>query len=284
MTPATLLTLAASLLLAQPPAAQPPPAPSNPATPREIFPLVRIDLSTRTVEFDGLVPLDCHDPQTPKVYLELLVCGPDSREHESLVMTRAKPSHIHAALLMLGLEPGAPGRFEPREGHPSPVPAAGPPITIEIAFTNAQGQPATVSPLEWIKSAKDGRAFDAAIRPAIKDAAAPAWLFTGSRFVSRTDPATGQKREVYDADGTGVVIGLHTFGSEVVGLNATLSPDASTLEPEWIADPARVPAMGTKVIVRLKSPADPAHPPAQPPPSPAHPPQPPPASPPRSPP
>ncbi len=253
---------------------QPAPEPAAvSAVPHTIFPGVRIDRAAKFVEFDGTVPMDCHDPQTPHVYLELLVCGPDSREHESLVMTRAKPSHIHAALLMLGLEPGAPGRFESRDGRALAIAAAGPEVVIEIETAGADGTKVIARPAEWIKSAKDGRAFDGAAGPGAAKIP-PAWVFSGSRFVKRPDPATGQRREVYDADGTGVVIGLHTFGSEVVGLRQALSPDAATLEPEWIADASRVPKMGTPVVVRLRSAADrapgavPVSPPVPPPPRP----------------
>ncbi|MFN0011550.1 MAG: YdjY domain-containing protein [Phycisphaerales bacterium] len=248
----------ACVLLVLQPAPEPVPARSVPGEPpaaRDIFPGVRVDLAAKVVEFDGVVPMDCHDPQTPHVYLELLVCGPDSREHESLVMTRAKPSHIHAALLMLGLEPGAPGRFESRDGRAVAIAAAGPEVAVEFEYAGGDGKKVIARPAEWIKSAKDGRGFDGAGGTGVAKTP-PVWVFSGSRFVKRPDPATGQHREVYDADGTGVVVGLHTFGSEVVGLRQALSPDSARLEPEWIADTARVPKMGTSVVVRLRSAGD----------------------------
>ncbi len=252
-----------SLSLLAPTAAPrvPPPAlPARPAPPaadprpvlREVFPLVRVDVQAGVVEFDAQVAMDCHDPQTPRVYLELVACAPDSREHESLIVTRARPSHVHAALLMLGLEPGAPGRFEPRDGRAVAVPAAGPALEIELAWREGDA-PRRAGPGDWIVSAKTGRRFGDAGAGQGDEDTRPVWLFCGSRFVLRPDPAGGERREVYDADGTGVVIGLHTFGSEVIGLGRTLSPDAATLEPEWIADAARVPALGTPVAVRLRA-------------------------------
>src|SRR3954462_6625174 len=37
--------------------------------------------------------------------LEFLVCSTGTKEYESALRTRARPSHLHFALLMLGLEP-----------------------------------------------------------------------------------------------------------------------------------------------------------------------------------
>ena len=68
-------------------------------------------MGAKTVEFDGTVPIDCHDPRTPRVYLEVAVCTPDTKEHEALVVTRVKPSDVHAALLAAGLEAGEPGTW-----------------------------------------------------------------------------------------------------------------------------------------------------------------------------
>ncbi len=44
-------------------------------------------------------------------WLEQVACSPNSREHESLVVVKAKPSEIHAALLLAGFEPGSPGTW-----------------------------------------------------------------------------------------------------------------------------------------------------------------------------
>ncbi len=61
------------------------------------------------------------------------------------------------------------------------------------------------------------------------------------------------RREVYDADGTGLLIGLTTFGSEVLSYPALYSHDSAIEEPLWIADPERVPVLGTALTVRLKA-------------------------------
>lgn len=201
---------------------------------REVFPCVRADANARVVEFDADVAINCHHPKTPKVYLELVACTPDTREHESLVVTRALPSHIHAALLLAGLEPGAPGRvfFEGRE--PRKTAPTGPRVYIEFVWRHPDGREQASAPEAWIVNARDGTRFEPG-----------GWVFSGSRIVP------WQGRDFYDADGTGTIIGLTTFGSETISPARVLSPESSIDDPEWIADVARVPTMGTPVRVRI---------------------------------
>ena len=87
---ATVCTLAAAVAFAEP---------------MEVFPGVRLDRDAGYVEFDGTVPIIADAGDGTVVFLELMVCIPDTKEHEALVMAPVKPSHVHAALLALGLEP-----------------------------------------------------------------------------------------------------------------------------------------------------------------------------------
>ena len=218
------------------------PAPPAPSGPREMFPLVRVDLAAKLVEFDGIVPINCHDPVTPLVYLELVACSPDTREHESLVMTRARPSNVHAALLAIGLEPGVPGSWEFQDKKLIPVPPRGDGVEVSVAYRDAAGREIECPVTDWIINARTGGPFV----PREGDPAGPRWVFAGSVIAKR------QGREVYDADGSGTFIGLCTFGSEVVAWRDTISPEAMVDEPVWIADAAKVPASGTPVVVRLR--------------------------------
>lgn len=206
-------------------------APSTAPDRRELFPGVAASLSQRWVEFEGTVPINAHDPVTPRVYLELMVCTPDTKEHESLVMTRALPSHVHAALLAIGLEPGSPGTFRQEDTRIIPVEASGPTVRISVR----QGQ-SPWQPLEsWIINAETRERFTAQ------------WVFAGSRIRTR------QGRERYDADGMGTLIGLTSFGAEVIAPRQTISPDSFVAEPVWIADTARTPKFGTPVTVRIEA-------------------------------
>jgi len=162
------------------------------------------------------------------VYLELVACTPDTREHESLVVSPATPSLIHAALLAIDLAPGAPGRIDATADGIVRTPATGDRVAVTFHWKTH-----TASPDDWVR-AESGEPVTAFT-----------WVFAGSRFVTRNG------REVYDADGTGTVIGLTTFGAEVIALTATLSPDSGTDAPMFLANKAAMPPRGTPVVVRI---------------------------------
>ncbi len=216
----------------------------------DVFPHVRVDTLRGVVEFDGIVPLDCHDPETPDVYLELVACTRGTREHESLVMTEAKPSHVHAALLLAGFEPGSPGGLGGRAADGSRVAASDPrgdPVRVTIVYEDAEGRTTETDAAEMIAHIDTGARIETA-----------GWVFGGSAFVEY------RENEFYDADGTGLLIGLATFGAphldgptfggETIGLAEVFSPEAAVAEPVWVADAARVPAYLTRVVVRLSRP------------------------------
>lgn len=205
----------------------------------EMFPFIRVDVRARLIELDGIVPIDAHDPATPDVYLELVACTPDTREHESLVMMRARPSNVHAALLAIGLEPGSPGSWAVMGGQLVKTPPTGPPLEITIAYRDDAGREVEAAAWDWIVSAKTG------------DRILPAGSPTPFRFAGST-MAVRQGREGYDADGTGTLIGLTTFGMETIAWREVISPEAALEEPEWLADRSRVPKFGTPVVVRIR--------------------------------
>ncbi|MBL8759773.1 MAG: hypothetical protein JNL50_00580 [Phycisphaerae bacterium] len=217
------------------------PSPSPTAAPalREVFPGVRVDVARKLVEFDGMVPIDVHNPKSPRVYLEVIACTFDSKEHESLVVTRVKPSHVHAALLLIGLEPGAPGSW--RIDEPSrvvSVPPQGSAVRVSLVFNPTLPDAKEIDPAELV--------FNARTKARASSLAGAGFVFGGSRIVE------WQGQSFYDADGTGTLIGLATFGSETIAWREVFSPEATVAEPVWIADNERVPAAGTMVTVRLR--------------------------------
>lgn len=228
----------------------PTPAPTNAAL-IEMFPGVRVDAARRTIEFDGIVPIDAHNPKTPLVYLETIVCGRDSREHESLVMTTVPASHVHAALLAIGAHPGRPGAWWWNGGRLQTIAPTGTPLRVSFRVESAiAGASEASSPesgtreepaISWVKLHPSGNAM---IEPRLWDS--PLWTFGGSLIVTR------RGREFYDADMTGQIIGLTTFGGETISFRDVLSPEAAVQEPMWIADAARVPPFGTRVTVVVR--------------------------------
>lgn len=242
-----------------------PTSPSTPAAPQtstteaaplaamvELFPHVRLDAAAKAVEFDAIVPVDCHDPQTPIVYLELVCCAPDTREHESLLMTRALASHIHAALLAAGLEPGAPGLVDFRGKEITGRLPRGGALRIKLITRDEGGAAVVATPGDWIVGIRGENFGPLPEGPGVWGREG-GWVFAGSRFVNRRDIETGKVREVYDADGGGQIIGLTTFGSETIAWRQVLSPEAGITAPAWIARRERVPRAGTPVVVRVKA-------------------------------
>lgn len=226
--------------------APPAPAPTTiepaPVTPkpssslRDVFPHVRADVSAGIVEFDASVPIDAHDERTPLVYLEVVACPPDTKEHESLLVTNARGRDIHAALLMIGLQGGAPARWV----WTGPSLVAHPPSgdAVEIIVAWGEGASARQDRITtWIISNRNQTSLDAD---------GGRFVFAGSRMVSRG----GVER--YEAEGAGTLIGLTTFGSEMIAWSNLYHHDSSIADPQWIANAATMPPRGTRVVVRIR--------------------------------
>ncbi|MBK7405631.1 MAG: hypothetical protein IPJ41_13660 [Phycisphaerales bacterium] len=221
-----------------PPEADRPPHAVSPGL-VEVLPGVRADPREGIVEFDGEIAVDCHDLETPDVYLEVVCCGRDSREHEALVVTDVAASLVHAALLSVGAEPGHPGGWRREGDRVVPVQPEGSGVEVWILVRGPDGTIAEHAPGSWIRDLKSGRSLS-------EIAPDDGWVFAGSRVRRFGD------RDVYDADGTGQIVGLHTFGSETIAWKHVESPDSAQDDPRWLAIDDRVPPIGTPVTIRLR--------------------------------
>lgn len=193
----------------------------------EYAPGVLIDFSLRRVELDAEVVLR----QGP---LELLACTPDTKEHESILRVRARPSHIYHALGLIGISPGHPARWD--EETSRPIPPDGEEISIALTWDARSGRE-YIDAWEWLHVA--GSDKSATPRP---------WLFTASV----RDP---QGRLAADRDGT--VITVVEFGTELVGLGEFHSADDAELWLEAFTE--RIPPVGTRCALVLSA-ADQDHP------------------------
>lgn len=223
---------------AAPAASTPRPSPVAAEPPRlvELAPGLRVDRAARRVEIDGTVPVDAGGPEQPVVFLEWLVCTPDTKEHESLVVTSVRPSLVHAALLSLGLEPGAPGSWEWQETRIVPHPPTG--ACLRVLVRRQGGPDAPLA--SWVTDRRTGRSL-------LEHFPGEGFVFAGSRTVERQGAVS------YRADRDGGVVGLACFSSELIAFTRLVNPDASVEEPVWIADPARVPPRSTPVTVILEA-------------------------------
>ncbi len=242
-----------------PAAAPSPSAPAaSPASPSQappppglvtIFPSVRVDRAAGVVEFDATVPIDPRDPNTPTIFLEVIACPRDTKEHETLLVTSAKPSHIHAALLLIGLEPGAPGRVEWKDKAPVRIPPRGPEVDITFRYRDQNGASHEARPADWIKDGQTDRPMPGRTG---ESTAAPRWVFAGS-LMRNAMTESGVRMPRYEADADGTLIGFATFGSELLAYAEVISHESSVDAPVWIADAKTIPQVGTSVVVVLRA-------------------------------
>ena len=210
------------------------------------LPHVTVDREARIVEIDAQVVNREVD------WLELLLCTEGGREHETILTTAARPSHVHLALILIGLQPGQVQRGEPIDpDDPGAgyrlIPAEGPAVNVELVYSPPKREhdedhehdqhvapPVTVDAGAWV--------YD---RRAEQTLAGTTWLFTGSKFVRH------EGRPLYVADLSGTLISLVNFGDDVLAprTDKTNRNDEQALGCHTPA----IPPVGTPVTVRLSA-------------------------------
>lgn len=196
------------------------------------WPNLTVNIEEKFIDVEGVVGIDIG-------WLEQIVCLPGTRTHESLMIALAKPSHIHAALLLIGMEAGRPGRWKLNETGDDYT--ADPPEGSEVMATfvyedEETGETREVPIHAWVRDHNSGRRLPD-----------EPWIFGGSRMVTDF-----QDRQVYEADVSGSIMGLVTFGDELLGWSQVLPDKEDVMLPEWEADPEAVPSPDTKVTLRLR--------------------------------
>lgn len=233
---------------AYPAVAPPTDVPSEVPAPKagsvELFPGIRVDRQSKTVEIDGVVPIDAHqfDRKTGArlhIFLEVVLCPFDTKEHETLVATTARPSNIHAALLLLGLEPGKPGSwtFDEQTRTLKEIPPEGPALDVTIVWTDEKGEVVELPAEQLVERVPGGGTLTTEGRES-------GWVFAGSAERQRLGET------YYAADAEGTAVGLATFGTETVAWRSVYSPEDAVSKPQWAAS-STLPARGTKVVVRI---------------------------------
>lgn len=193
-----------------------------------------------TVDRDaGHIDIEAEVVNRDADWLELLVCAPGSREYESILASPARPSHIHLALIMLGLEPGSPLSWQ-RTDHDNGFdvqPPTGPRLAIHLHWQeDSQDHQAAAN--TWVVNQKNDRPL-----------AENVWLFAGSKF---HEPEDGER--VYMADLNGTIITLVNFGDELLTRPTTVTNQ--TDDQAWSTRTAAIPPEGTAVTIRLTPLAD----------------------------
>ncbi len=199
------------------------------------WPHLRIDLNARVIEIEGVCAINSG-------WLEQIVCTVETRTHESLVATQAKPSHLHAALLLIGLEPGKPGWWKVDPDDPEGrkwivQPPAGSHVSITFEWKDGEGVLRRAAAREWVRDFHTHNLLPEG-----------PWIFGGSMM---KPDYTGVM--TYVADRTGSIAGLVTFGDELLGWCEVLPDQESVMAPEWEANTPAMPETGTRVVVRLRA-------------------------------
>ena len=203
-----------------------------------VFPFIRVNVGARLVEFDGVIsPLMDPTGEGRRFYIEQIVCTQGTKEHESLVVTRARPSHLHAALLMIGAEQGHPVFWTYPEGQTVVHAPTGDRVRVEVEYVDQDAQTQVIDPLIWVVPRDGVTEFPRAEGK---------WLFAGS--VERNTSAG----RLYEADAAGTVVGLASFGTEVIAWSQPISHEEVDGDLAWIAYQAAMPPANTPVIVRIR--------------------------------
>ncbi len=193
----------------------------------EFAPGITVLPDSKEVQFSGEVCLTTG-------WLEVAVCSRGTREHESLVVTDVAPSLVHAGLLLLDLEPGEPGRWAVDGSALVLTPPSGPAIEVLVRYRDG-GEETERKIADWICDDSGKPTFGG-----------EAWIFGGSVMIGDSDESR------YAADISGNIVGIVTFGDELLGRREVLSDQADISPPEWMACGERIPPMGTPVTVILR--------------------------------
>ncbi|NIP93341.1 MAG: hypothetical protein GWO24_07755 [Akkermansiaceae bacterium] len=203
------------------------------------LPGVKINLAEHSVDVAGEICLE-------EGMLELVACTRNTKEHESIVVIKARPMHIHTALLLLGAKPGNPAIHKPVPGDETrwiSVPPQGGRVKVCLVFKNEKGELverpirdfiAPTDPAGTDREGKGGKEFPT-----------DTFLFAGSHLV-----AEGEGPRVYLGDRSGNVISIATFGDELLCLPDVHSHQNGALV--WQVDKTHLPEVGTEVTLRLR--------------------------------
>ena len=156
------------------------------------FPFLSVDAKAKQVR----VECEALRVENP---LEFFLCVAGTTEHESVLRSKVKPSHLHAALLMIGLKPGQPVHFS--EAANKWLPPHGPPLQLSVEFEK-EGKAITLPANRLMRDVKSK-----------KEMPPTTWIFTGSKLIDDT----------YAADRAGYLVSLVNFELTVIDIPSLAS-------------------------------------------------------------
>lgn len=166
-------------------------------------------------------------------FLEHLLCLEQTKEHESILATKATPRMIHAGLLLAGAAKGHPVRYRPKFEAPT-----GTPLDVSLEWVE-KGKARTIDAREWV------------VDPKTKKPLAETWVFAGSDQFPDPEDAT---KTIYAADG-GDLFTVANFTSAI--LDVPFASSGNDAERSFVANTDKIPPRNTYVTLILR-PAKPA--------------------------
>ena len=184
------------------------------------LPHVQVDVKARQVRVDA-------ETLAVDAPLEFFCVLSGTNEHESVIRTPAKPANIHLALVMIGLEPGAPVQYS--EATKTWLPPHGPPLQITMEYEQ-DGKRTSVPAYRWMRDIRTKKPM-----PPLT------WIFSGSRVM-------GDGK--YAADVTGYVVSVVNFDLTMIDIPDLASNSNETLL--WERNAEVMPPAGTKVTMLIE--------------------------------
>lgn len=164
--------------------------------------------------------------------LEFFCVVTGGNEYEAVVRSPVRPSHLHLALLMLGLKPGSPARYVETEQRW--LPPAGPSLRVSVEFTDKDGKTVTVPASRLMRNLRTK-----------EPAPDHPWIFSGSLVLE-----DGK----YMADTTGTIISVVNVDAAVIDIPNVASKAMESRECE--PNPDVLPATGTKMWMIIEPAGD----------------------------
>lgn len=230
-------------LAADPPAAATGPgAASRPVDKILKFPNVMVDLTKRQVVVESSV---CRT----EGFLELLLCRTDTKEHESILHSKALSAHLHACLLALGLTPGIPAYWSGEEDSGQMLPPRGPELKIVLRWKDKDGKSHEDDPADWVMVKEEAAptSTQSASQPSEKDAVKleppKKWVFVGSEIT----PKGQYFADIPDPAVAGHMIALTNWADAVI--DVPFLSNASWGRRSFSARKENIPSAGTEVEI-----------------------------------
>src|SRR2546421_4103008 len=193
---------------------------TKPAGEADKLPGIHVDAQAKQIRVE-CEAIDCKMP------LEFFCVVNGTNEHESVLRTKAKPSNIHLALLMLGLEPGEGVKYS--DAAKKWFPPHGPPLNISCEFEK-DGKKVIAPAYRMMRDIKTQKSM-----PAMT------WIFVGSKVMPDGH---------YAADMTGYVVSVVNFELTLIDIPDLASSANETLE--WQINTDVAPPGGTPVTMIIE--------------------------------